>query len=383
MLPPAILLIDQFGELGGAQRCLLEAAMGFLSRGWNLSALVPAHGPLAGALAACSVPVEPIPCGPFHSGRKSPADALRFARQLPLQAAAIARAVRRRRPGLVYVNGPRMLAAAALARMGRPLLYHAHWMPPQPSASRLARRLLRWSRASVIASSRLASDWLRGSVAPERVFLVYNGVAVSSAPRPPRDRIERIGLLGRISPEKGQLEFARAARKVSQRIRGLRFIVSGAPMFSDRAYFQQARAEARGSVEFRGWTDDLPAFLQEIDLLVVPSLHDNLPRVIMEAFAAGVPVLAFDSGAIPEVVEHGQTGLLIRERSEDALARAILVASAQPDQLQQMAARAQARWRERYSLPRFQSEICAAVETVLRRSHQRNPLERVGPSARA
>ena len=157
MLRPRILLIDQFGETGGAQRCLLEAAMGFRDRGWDVSALVPssaqdaarcargkATGQLAGALADCSVQVEPIPCGPFHSGEKSVADALRFARQLPLQAAAIARAVRRNRAGVLYVNGPRMLAAAALARMGRPLIYHAHWMPPQESASSLARRVLRW-----------------------------------------------------------------------------------------------------------------------------------------------------------------------------------------------------------------------------------------------
>ena len=383
ILPPRILLIDQFGETGGAQRCLLEAAMGFRDRGWDVSALVPAGGQLARALADCSVQVEPIPCGPFHSGEKSAADALRFARQLPVQAAAIARAVRRNRAGVLYVNGPRMLAAAALARMGRPLIYHAHWMPPQESASSVARRVLRWSHASAIVSSKLASSWLSGCVAPDRVFLVYNGVSVASAPRVPRDRIERIGMLGRISPEKGQLQFARAARMVSEQIRGLRFIACGAPMFSDQAYFQAVRAEANGSVQFRGWTEDVAAFLQEIDLLVVPSVNDNIPRVIMEAFAARVPVLAFDAGAIPELVEHGETGLLIRERTAEALAQAILVASAKPDELQEMAARAHARWRERYTLPRFQSEICAAVETVLRRSHQRNPLESAGASAAA
>ena len=383
ILLPRILLIDQFGEVGGAQRCLLEAAMGFRDRGWDVSALVPSGGPLGGALTACSVRVEPIPCGPFHSGEKSAADALRFARQLPLQAIAIARAARRNRADVLYINGPRMLAAAALGRMGRPLIYHAHWMPPQESASSLARRMLRWSQASVIVSSKLAARWLCGCVDSDRVFLIYNGVAIKSEARAPRDRIERIGMLGRISPEKGQLEFARAARMVSERIRGLRFIVSGAPMFSGQAYFREVRAQANGAVQFRGWTEDVAAFLAEIDLLVVPSVNDNVPRVIMEAFAAGVPVLAFDVGAIPELVEHSKTGLLIGERTAEALAQAILVAAARPDELQDMAARAAARWRERYTLPRFQSEICGAVETVLRRRRQRNPLERAGASAAA
>jgi glycosyltransferase involved in cell wall biosynthesis len=158
--------------------------------------------------------------------------------------------------------------------------------------------------------------------------------------------------------------------------------VCGAPLFSERRYFDDVRAEANGPVQFESWTEDVPGFLAGIDLLVVPSLNDNLPRVILEAFAAGVAVLAFDAGAIPELVEHGQTGLLVRERTAEALAQAILAATAKPDTLNDLAARARLRLRERYTLARFQSEICAAVESVLRRHHQRS-LRNAGASAAA
>jgi glycosyltransferase involved in cell wall biosynthesis len=378
-----IVLVDQFGEMGGGQRCLLEAAAGFHARGWATWAAAPPHGPFGAALAPYCAGVASIPCGPFRSTRKGLSDALRFAGQLPPQAATIARLVQKHRADVVYVNGPRVLAAAALGRLGRPLIYHAHWMPPQRAASSFAHSLLRWSRASVIAPSRLAAEWLQTSVASDRVFTIYNGVAGPFSGPVPRDRIASVAVLGRISPEKGQLEFVRAARIVSERIRGLRFIVCGAPLFSERRYFDEVRAEANGSVQFESWTEEVPGFLAGIDLLVVPSLNDNLPRVILEAFAAGVAVLAFDAGAIPELVEHGQTGLLVRERTAEALAQAILVAIAKPDTLNDLAARAHRRLQERYTLARFQSEICAAVEFTLRRHHERSPVKSAGASAAA
>src|SRR5215469_738097 len=106
-----ILLIDQFGEMGGAQRCLLEAAMGFHQRGWEVCAALPAPGPFANALATYCAEVRSLVCGPFASGKKSLSDVWRFSGQVPLQTAAISRLVRRFQPDAIYVNGPRVLAA--------------------------------------------------------------------------------------------------------------------------------------------------------------------------------------------------------------------------------------------------------------------------------
>ena len=380
-----ILLIDQFGEMGGGQRCLLEAAMGFSERGWDVLAAVPAAGAFAQALEPYCKEIHALACGPFTTGRKTLFDALRFAWQLPLQAAAIARIVSRSHVDVIYANGPRVVPAAALARCGRPLIYHAHWMPPQPRAAGLARHALGWSRASAVAPSRLAASWLKEAVDPARIHTVYNGVQARALPLRAKARSAAfsVAVLGRISPEKGQLEFARAARLVSERIQGLSFTICGAPLFGGQRYFEAVRAEARTSVRFQDWTENVFSFLQTVDLLVVPSMIDHAPRVILEAFAAGVPVLAFASGAIPELIEHGQTGLLVHDRTPEALAQAILAAAGQPDLLDEIARRARARWNERYTLSRFQSEICEAVEETLRRRHNRSPLKSAGASAPA
>jgi glycosyltransferase involved in cell wall biosynthesis len=370
--------------MGGAQRCLVEAAMGFAERGWEVHALVP-DGPIHTALAPYCAEVRALPCGPFSSAAKTVKDALRFACQLPVQALEIGRTAARSRINVMYVNGPRVLPAAGLGRNGRPLIYHVHWMVPQRSAALLTRTALRRSGASAIAPSRLAADWLQGCVEPGLISTVYNGVAEFGTSLRSRDAIRHIAILGRISPEKGQLEFVRAARIAASRNHGLRFTVCGAPMFTEDRYFEQVRAEASGlPIEFSGWTEDAGAFLSGIDLLVVPSQPiDNIPRVILEAFAAGTPVLAFASGAIPELIEHRETGLLVREQTPEALAEAILPAAGDCDLLNQIAARAYRRWRERYTLRRFQSEISEAVEAASRRHHQRTPLTSAGASAPA
>jgi glycosyltransferase involved in cell wall biosynthesis len=134
-------------------------------------------------------------------------------------------------------------------------------------------------------------------------------------------------------------------------------------MFTGNEYVETVRAAAENAVTFTGWTDDVCEFLKRVDLLVVPSESvDTNPRVILEAYAAGVPVLAFDGGGIPELVEHGVTGLLVHPHTPEALAEAILDAVADPERLNEIAGRGYERWQRCYTLARFQSEVCDAVE---------------------
>jgi glycosyltransferase involved in cell wall biosynthesis len=373
-----ILLIDQFSELGGGQRCLVEAAEGFVARGWELHAAIP-EGPLAARLRPMSKSLTTLRCGPFASGNKSSADALRFASQLPGQISVISKIVKNGSVDLLYVNGPRMLPAAAVARRGRPLVFHAHWAPPQRAASALARTALRMSGAQVLASSRFVARAYAGS--PTTV--IYNGIAPqSSAPDQRKPEVQHVAVLGRVAPEKGQLEFARAARIIAAVQPLLRFTICGAPMFSSNSYFERVRAEADGAVAFREWTDDVAAFLAEVDLLAVPSQAiDNIPRVILEAFAANVPVIAFASGGIPELIENGVTGLLVDQPAPEALAGGILEAVRDPAGLRLIAQRAHARYQSDYTLGRFQSEVCDALEAAVLR--KRSPLHNAGANAAA
>lgn len=362
-----ILFLDQYGDLGGAQRCLVDIVKGVLDAGWEAFAALPEDGALSDSLGRMEVSVSRIPCGPFSSGHKTGLDVLRFVGQWPIQVVAIKRLVKALSPDVLYINGPRLVPAGCAAAGGTvPVLFHCHSLPDPGSAWLVRRSLSRAQRIAVIAGSRYVARPFEDRVRSLRI--IYNGVAdCSTAARSSAESRVRIGVVGRIAPQKGQLEFVQAARILARSLDGIRFVICGAPLFSDRAasdYFQAVREESAGlSIDFTGWQPDVRAVLSQLDVLVVPSTGaESTTRVILEAYSAGVPVVAFRSGGIPEVVEHGVTGVLVSPSTPDALAAALLeLLRPGGTAAAALAERARKRWEEQFTVERFTRQILESI----------------------
>ncbi|HEV3332313.1 MAG TPA: glycosyltransferase family 4 protein [Bryobacteraceae bacterium] len=359
-----VLLLDQFSEFGGGQAVMLSVLEGMRNAGWDALVGLPGYGPLFQKIEHIGFGTAHLDCGPFSLGEKSIADAARFAGQLPRLVAQIRKLAQRFGPDLVYINGPRLLPAVVLARLGSPALFHAHSYLPPGMSRRIAAYSIRRLEAFVIA----CCDFVAQPFAAAPLAVIFNGVAGPASPAYRRNfDAPRIGCIGRISPEKGQLEFLRAAAAIHQKLPQTRFAVYGSPMFSDSAakYADQVRAAAQNlPVEFPGWIDGIGAALSELDLLLVPSAaYEATPRVISEAFAAGVPVIAFRTGGIPEVVDDGRTGFLVANAMEMA-ARAVEVLTGAPAFLSAVSRAARQSWRERFTIERFQEQILRTIETA-------------------
>ena len=365
-----VLILDQFSELGGAQLCLLDLIPAFCRRGWQVHVAAPGDGPLAQECRERGATFDPLPGTPYSRGRKSPADVIRFALNLPRLRHAIRTLIRRYDARLLYVNGPRLLPAASAASI--PVLFHCHSLLRQRYAAWLAGRSLRAAAATVIANCHFVARPLRSWLVLSRLYVVYNGVPESPYPHRPfvEDGTWRIGMIGRIAPEKGQALFLDAARLLVKFGPPCRFVICGDALSSDRAtaaYAARVRELAAGlPVEFTGWRSDVYPVLANLDLLVVPSLSgEATTRVILEAYAAGVPVVATASGGIPEVVADGQTGALAPRFTPYALANRIhALMTGPPERLHELSANARATWRERFSLELYQSRIAGIVEDL-------------------
>jgi glycosyltransferase involved in cell wall biosynthesis len=329
-----ILFLDQFREPGGAQQCLHDLLPAVAARGWQATVVTPGEGG--------------IKLGPFCSGRKSIRDVIRFAQQMP----ALRREIETMPADVIYINGPRLLPAVPA---GRPVIFHCHSYLDKRYAVWMARRAIGRTSAAVIGACRFVLEPLKVAGA----HVVYNGVRESLQRIPGGDTF-RIGMIGRIAPQKGQAEFLRAARH----LRGCRFIICGAPLFGDAGYLDEVRKLAEGlPVEFLGWQDDARAVLARLDLLVVPStVPESTPRVILEAFSAGVPVLASGAGGIPELIEHNRTGFLI-----ESLADQMRELAEQPKLRADVAANAREAWRTRFTLAEYQRRILDIVETTAKK----------------
>jgi len=363
-----ILFVDQFSDLGGAQQCLLDLAPAVQAAGWHMTCAVPGSGLLIGKLRNLGVTVHSLRVGRLSSGRKSPLDFLRFGIDVPRLALDISRLAVETRADLLYVNGPRMLPAAAWAarKSGRPLVFHCHNHLTHESARKLAGLSLQLAAARVIACCRYVARPLWPFVDPGRMHVIYNGSAETVAPQPARSAARRVGMIGRISRDKGQMEFVQAARLLVHQHTDSRFVICGAPLFADREaerYFERVRESAAGlPVEFSGWQQDVGPTLAQLDMLVVPSLREpGAPRVVLEAFAARVPVVAFVSGGIPEIVINNVTGFLVEPPTAAALALKLDALLQAPGDLRAVADRACQTWKEKYTLERYRREVLAVV----------------------
>ncbi len=318
-----VLFIDQFSELGGAQQCLLDLLPAVEKQGWRAHALLPGDGPLIRRLQAAGV------------------DLVKSIRGCPYD--------------LVYVNGPRVLPRAVLSvRRRAPLLFHAHSYLDRALAAWLVGRSLRYSRAGVIAVSRFVAEPLARYVPAHRLHIVPNGTADMGFRRRTFETPLRIGILGRLSPEKGQAEFLRAAAL----IHGASFVVCGASAWSDPAYARELNRLAHGlPVAFLGWRDDIATVLHGLDLLLIPSRNEGMSRVLAEAFSAGVPVVAFPARAVSDLIDDGETGFLTAGCTPEALAACVLHVAADPARLQKVAHNARAQWERHYQIRAYRERV--------------------------
>lgn len=362
-----ILLIDQFGRLGGAQRCLLDLVPAFQERGWPLRFVIAEEGQFPERLRSLGSQVNVLPGCALSNMRKPIHEAVRYLSWYPRAARVIRQIAAEFEPDLFYVNGPRIAPPAALSakRSGRPLLFHAHNRLLQPAALWALGTHLRFARARVIACCRYVADSLLPYLPSGSIHTVYNGVPDIKNPAPqPSDEPPIVGVIGRIEPEKGQLDFVRAARLVNRELPSCRFVVIGAPMLSrNDTYVREIVEKSRDlPITFAGWKSDISQVLRELDLLVVPSLpYDAAPRVIIEAFSAGVPVLAFSSGGIPELIQDGQTGFLVDMRSPEALAARILEVLGNCKLLSNVAQNGRRKWVTNFRIHLYQRQVCSII----------------------
>ena len=350
-----LLFLDQFSDSGGAQLCLGELLPEVRDCGWSASLLAPLGGALHARAQECGVRTADFPLRAYTNGTKSLGDAIQFA----FDSIRCRRAVEQAGADVVYVNGPRALPA--VIGLDVPVLFHSHSVLNKAYSRWIARVALRRKNARILAASDYLAAPLRRMLGAQRVQVIYNGVPDRGFGAPRTDGLAvRIGIVGRIAPEKGQLDFLRAAQVLAGR--SLEFVIVGRAMYSAAGYEEEVRrAGSALGVEFAGWSDDPAEIYRRLDILAVPSAEfDANPRVIMEAMSAGVCVAAYRSGGIPELITHGEDGF-ITDHTPDAMAAAIEVLALNPELRQRIRRSARQTYEKRFTVRRYQREVCDAI----------------------
>ena len=171
------------------------------------------------------------------------------------------------------------------------------------------------------------------------------------------ERTPLMGIVARLVPIKGHEDFLAAARKVADRDPSVHFAVVGD---GERRRELDEQVKALGltdRVHFLGWKRDLAPIYADLDAVVLCSLNEGLPTALIEAQAAGAPVISTPVGAVAEIVEDGVTGHLVPVRDVDGFAAKMLALAADPAAADAMGARGRERMRNRFAVERLMDDM--------------------------
>lgn len=362
---------------GGIKGHVLQLACGMRDHGFGCEIACPGDSELVHDALEANVKVHPVPIG----------GPIRPLRDL-LAVIALCEVIRERRPAIVHAHGSKagLIARIAVAFAGRPpavvtvhndVLY-AGISPLMRRVYIAAERRLARSTARVITVSEALRREMVDTIGldPRLVATVYNGLDlapfVSGGDRAatrerhgiPTDALA-FGLAARFAPQKALDILVDAAPPVlDAHPRSVLVIAGSGPLLE--AVKTKARALAvRDRILFPGLETDMPGLLSALDIYVSSSMTEGLALGTIEAMAAGLPVVSTDVGGIPEVVEDGVTGVLVRAGKSAPITDAVLKLARDPVLRRKMGDAGRERALERFGEGRMLERTAQVYREVL------------------
>lgn len=361
-----VLLFSGSGQfVGGGEYSLLDLVTGLDRSRFRPRVVCPCCGALWQRLRALGIPAEILPFPSWRSAR-----VIAIGRTL----IGLAALVRRHQIALVHCNAIGRVAvyAGLVGRWrGVPVLWHVRVAARESLLDRLLFRLA----SVVVVNSRAVGHrfaWAR----PGKVRCIYNGVDLGrfSPRQPPRHLRAALGLpehapvvgsVGRFVPYKGYAHLLEAARLVQAAMPGVHWVLVGDGELRGELETQCRSLGMEGQVHFAGWREDIPDVLALCDLFVLPSLGEHFGRVLIEAMAMARPVVATDAGGVPEIVLHGETGLLVPPAEPKALAEAVTSLLEDPGRAARLGAAGRRRAEREFNLARHVEAVEHLYEELL------------------
>jgi glycosyltransferase involved in cell wall biosynthesis len=281
----------------------------------------------------------------------------------------------------------RRLGAIAAALTGVPHVTSVHgWIfnnAKQKVARWLDMRVIRLA-THVIAVSHCLKRQLEGAGVPsDRIAVLRNAVLLEDYPRDHSGRSLRtefgipghhavVAVVGRLSLEKGHDTFLRSARQILNALPNTTFLVVGDG--PQRSSLEQlaTQLDLGSHVIFTGHRSAMSDIYATIDLLMISSLTEGVPNVLLEAFAHGKPAVATDVGGVREVLDDGKTGWLVDPGHAGQLAARTIQMLTNPQQLEQMGAAARTVIEEHFSFGHRTRAVERLYETLARPSASRH-----------
>lgn len=326
--PRHVLFLQSSSELYGSGKIIHQVLQVYLSAGFTPVVLLTGPGPLAELLIEEGYLVRIKNLGILRRKYVKPSGLINRLSKTIRAYSYLNQLHREYDFQLVYSNTLAVVVGAWWARRRElPHIWHIHeiLLGPSPLVSMLAKMLDATTSEPIVVSGAVGNHW-KSKLTRAKPEVIYNGIPYDPYLMEFPDAKKYLGIekgkivismVGRINPGKGQLFFLELAENLIKRFPQLHFLLVGDPFPGYEEIEQELlqkleKASLKNSASYLGFRKDIPEILAATDIFVLPSmLPDSFPTVILEAMAAGKPVVATRSGGASELVLEEETGFLI------------------------------------------------------------------------
>ena len=363
---------------GGAEKVVASLALGVDRSRFEMAVcLTRGFGPLSEAVRAAGIPLDlAVPQTRINHY---------------LASWHVARAIRRHRPDIVHTHGlPGMAVVGPVAYLGQAAkwihTFHYGNYPYDNARYMFAERVFSRAATELVAVAEAQRQTLikHHHLDPSRIITLPNGVR-DNAFFPERDATRKrkreelglpldapiVGTIAVLSEQKGVQYLIEAAKQVVERMPGVLFVVAGDGVLRESLTQQAAAAGLGETVRFIGWRQDVGELLLAFDIYVMSSLWEAMPLALLEAMAAGRPIVVTDVGDNRRIVLDGEAARVVPPADGSAIAGALLELLEQPDTARELAARARARFEARFTI----AKMVSAYEQLYRCAGDRSKLD--------
>lgn len=324
-----ILFVDQNSSLGGGQRVLLDLLFYAKDHGHSPFLMLPEEGYVTRSAAERGIPFSLFPFPAMTPGRKSVLEKMAYPYHSFRASNRIAEKAGQIDADLIFANGPRIFLPCAMAgkNAGIPVHLQLHLLFEEGIEQKLISLILKSDivRSAVACSRKVFEPF--GSIRPQKMEVVPYWVSPGFLTGPSRrEEIRKklslgendvaVGVIGRISPTKGQRLFVESLLPLLSRYEHLHLVVAGSSDFENTSEEEEIKAVAAGDrsgerVHFTGMVEGMD-FYDGMDILVVPSMWEEpFGLVSVEGMSRSLPLVVTRSGALGEIVEDGRTGFVV------------------------------------------------------------------------
>jgi glycosyltransferase involved in cell wall biosynthesis len=242
--------------------------------------------------------------------------------------------------------------------------------------ARLNARYTRHYFDKIIAVSDDIRSRLGESILPDHIVMIHNSIALPDPrelkdPSLTRDNLGLpdkqavLGSAGRMMPVKGYDLFLKMAGIILEKRPLTGFLLAGDGPLKQSLEDMARRRGLEGKIVFPGFRDDITDVINCLDVFVISSHHEGIPMALLEAMALGKPVVATAVGGVPEVIEHGISGLLVQPGDHGGLANACLQILEKPAVAESLGRAARHRVESEFSIDVHREKIMRLYREVL------------------